>query len=141
MGDLLPPRRRLGIAPDAFVFLCFGKLRRDKSIPLLLDAFRACEAPNAVLVVAGLPEHADVATAVAVSANLDRRIKPILDFVPPEEVAALHAHQGRDRLREERCAGERKCVGHTPDGVRDHFVESLLREHARPLVVRGEQPT
>ena len=53
-------RADLGIAPDAFVFLCFGKLRRDKAIVSLLDAFRGVRASNAVLVVAGLPEH-DVA--------------------------------------------------------------------------------
>lgn len=82
-------RDELGIAPDAFVFLCFGRLRRDKGIELLLEAFRALPGRHAVLIVAGLVEHDEVGFNVAQAAASDSRVIPLLEFVADDRVAEL----------------------------------------------------
>jgi beta-1,4-mannosyltransferase len=82
-------RAELGIAPDAFVFLCFGKVRGDKAVGLLLRAFAALADPNAVLVVAGQVEDQAVGRDVAAFAAADPRIRPLPGFVADERVAEL----------------------------------------------------
>ncbi len=82
-------REALGIPPDSFAFLCFGKLRRDKAIDLLLDAFRSMRPCNAILVVAGLVEDEAAGQSVLAAAAADPRIKPLLGFVPEDRVAEL----------------------------------------------------
>lgn len=62
-------RARLGIAPDAFVFGCFGGLSRDKRLPRILAAFAIARAqlPSARLLLAGeAAKHYDL------DADLDR---------------------------------------------------------------------
>lgn len=82
-------RAQLGIAADAFVFLSFGSLRRDKDVELLLEAFRGLEEPAAVLLFAGRLEDARAVDAVAAAAREDPRIRPPAGVVPLEEVAEL----------------------------------------------------
>jgi beta-1,4-mannosyltransferase len=82
-------RAELGIDPDAFVFLCFGALRRDKEIELLLGAFRTLARSDAVLVVAGRVKSEEVGARVRSAAAVDRRIRALLEFVPDECVAEL----------------------------------------------------
>jgi beta-1,4-mannosyltransferase len=87
----LEVRAELGIAPDAFVFLTFGLVRRYKDIEAVLDAFSAFSEPGAALVVAGLPVDEDVAATVGGAAAADPRIVPLLRFIPDEQVAELYA--------------------------------------------------
>jgi glycosyltransferase involved in cell wall biosynthesis len=82
-------RRELGIAPDAFVFLCFGHVRGYKNLDILLDAFERLPAANAVLVVAGLPLDERAAGLVGRAASRDDRVKSLLQFVPETRVAEL----------------------------------------------------
>jgi beta-1,4-mannosyltransferase len=84
-------RLKLGIADDAFVFLAFGHIRRYKDIPLLLEAFTGLEEESVALVVAGPVMDEDAADAVREQASSDRRIHPLLEFVPDERVADLFA--------------------------------------------------
>lgn len=51
-------RQQLGISVDAVVFICLGRITRDKGVVELATAFRrlACEAADAVLMIAGPDE-------------------------------------------------------------------------------------
>lgn len=84
-------RSDLRLAPDAFVFLCFGKLRADKRIDLLLDAFRAVSQPNAVLLIAGTVTDRSIAREITQAARTDPRIRPMLESVPDHHVVELFA--------------------------------------------------
>jgi glycosyltransferase involved in cell wall biosynthesis len=82
-------RAELGIPADAFVFLCFGKLRADKQAGFLLDAFAAVGLRDVCLVVAGDPEHAPSLRRVQRAAQQDDRIRLMLEQVPHERVGEL----------------------------------------------------
>ena len=82
-------REELGIAPDAFVFLCFGTVRTDKDIVLLLEAFQTLPRRNAVLIVAGQVRHGEVGARIAEAAAADSRIRWRPGFVRNERVAEL----------------------------------------------------
>jgi glycosyltransferase involved in cell wall biosynthesis len=82
-------RAELGIPPDAFVFLTFGHLRAYKEVDVLLDAFGRAHLASTALVVAGLPLDVKSAADVREAAVRDRRITPLLEFIPNERVAEL----------------------------------------------------
>jgi glycosyltransferase involved in cell wall biosynthesis len=82
-------RGELGIPADAFVFLCFGQLRGDKEIPLLLEAFVAADIPDAYLVIAGVIHHWQAGNRVELAAQRHDRIRPLLERVPAEDVGDL----------------------------------------------------
>jgi beta-1,4-mannosyltransferase len=84
-------RAELRIAPAAFVFVCFGALRPEKGIELLLGAFRALPLDEAVLVIAGRPEDSASAWSTVRAFRADARIRPILGSVPTARVAELFA--------------------------------------------------
>ena len=56
-------RAELEVPNDAVVFLCFGVLRPDKSVALLMDAFRSTRDENLALVVAGRVEDVGLPAA------------------------------------------------------------------------------
>ncbi len=89
--DRIVVRDALGLSPEAFLFLCFGKVRSDKRIDLLLDAFQALANENAVLIVAGKVADEEVAVRVAEAAASDARIRPVFGLVPNDRVAELFA--------------------------------------------------
>jgi glycosyltransferase involved in cell wall biosynthesis len=82
-------REELDIPADAFVFLCFGDLRPDKELELVLDAFTSVEDPRMALVVAGRIKDERSARLVAGAAARDPRIRPVLGLVPGAQVAEL----------------------------------------------------
>jgi beta-1,4-mannosyltransferase len=82
-------RARLGIAPGALVFLCFGHLRAYKDVEFLLAAFQRAKLTDAALIVAGPVGDESVAGDVRRAAAEDPRIRPLLGFVPDDAVAAL----------------------------------------------------
>jgi beta-1,4-mannosyltransferase len=84
-------RAELGVSSESFTFLFFGHIRAYKGVQLLLAAFAQADLPDATLVMAGLPIDASSAEAVQGAAACDRRIKPLLEFVPDERVAELFA--------------------------------------------------
>lgn len=84
-------RAQLGIPIEAFVLLCFGQLREDKQVGLLLDAFARVRLPEVHLVVAGDPADPSSGELVARAARADTRIKPLLQAVPHELVGDLFA--------------------------------------------------
>jgi beta-1,4-mannosyltransferase len=82
-------REELGIAPDAFTFLCFGALRPEKSIDLVLEAFRGIDDPAVALVVAGLVEDTGSRRSVLAASAADDRVRPLLELVPHDRVREL----------------------------------------------------
>lgn len=82
-------RAEFGIPANAFVFLCFGHLRIDKQLGLLLDAFALIDSPEICLVVAGKPADPAACARVERSAASDGRLRAILHEVPKDQVAEL----------------------------------------------------
>jgi glycosyltransferase involved in cell wall biosynthesis len=82
-------RTWLGIDRSAFVFQSFGHIRAYKDLELVVEALGECAALHAVLVVAGTPMDEAAERAILAAAERDRRIKPLLEFVPAERVAEL----------------------------------------------------
>jgi glycosyltransferase involved in cell wall biosynthesis len=82
-------RAALGIPPDAFAFLCFGQLRPDKAMDLVLEAFGGLELPGVALVVAGHLADGRSRTAIVQASREDPRIAPLVEPVPHERVAEL----------------------------------------------------
>jgi beta-1,4-mannosyltransferase len=89
--DRAEVRASLGLPEDAFVFLCFGHVRAYKEVGLLLEAFACTNSGRAALIVAGLAVDPAAAAAVRAAAADDRRSVPLLEFVPDDRVAELHA--------------------------------------------------
>ena len=83
-------RAELGIASEAFAFLCFGQIRGYKDIELVLEAFAALERPDVALVVAGRPWEQWLRAGIEAAAGRDRRIVTLLRFLPEERVAELY---------------------------------------------------
>jgi glycosyltransferase involved in cell wall biosynthesis len=81
-------RAELGIEPNDFVLLAFGTIRPYKELDVLLEAFAQSPRIGAI-VIAGNPASQAVAREVGEAAAADRRIKPLLGFVPDERVAEL----------------------------------------------------
>jgi len=82
-------RAELEVPNDAVVFLCFGVLRPDKSVALLVDAFRSTRDENLALVVAGRVEDVGSRLLLEEAAAADSRIRLLLDHVPAERVGEL----------------------------------------------------
>jgi beta-1,4-mannosyltransferase len=81
-------RSELGLDPRTTAFLAFGDLRAYKAVELLLEAFRTAPLDDAVLLVAG-SDRLGRGRAVLAAADSDPRIRPLLGFVPDEQVAEL----------------------------------------------------
>jgi beta-1,4-mannosyltransferase len=84
-------RAELGLAEDDFVFLCFGALRPEKEIPLLLTAFERLGLSDVALVVAGNPEDAVSVRSILRAVEAGARVIPILRAIPRADVAELFA--------------------------------------------------
>ena len=80
-------RRRLGLPLDAFVYLMFGTVRDYKRVPDAIRAFRTVSAPDARLLMAGVPASAQAETERA--AEGDPRIRLELRTIPDHEVAEI----------------------------------------------------
>ena len=74
-------RERLGVEPDARVFLAFGQVRSYKGLDELIRAFGELRAPDARLVIAGEP-----VAHVAPPTTGDPRVRLFLRHVPDAEV-------------------------------------------------------
>ena len=83
-------RAALHIDDDAFVFLCFGALRPEKQIPLLVRAFEQRALEDSVLVVAGAPDDDAAVASTLRAARADARIVPLLEAIQDERVAELY---------------------------------------------------
>jgi glycosyltransferase involved in cell wall biosynthesis len=83
-------RGALGVREDAVVFLCFGELRGNSQVTVLLDAFAQADAGPAALIVAGNAKDLGAGGVVAAAAAADDRIVHIDGFVPFEGVYELY---------------------------------------------------
>ncbi len=82
-------RDELHAAPGDCVLLCFGELRGDSDVDVLLEAFKAVADPGVRLVVAGNVKDR-AALAALESSRGDLRILQRRGFVPFESVAELY---------------------------------------------------
>lgn len=83
-------RAELGIEPRHVLLLCFGELRGNSDIEVLLDAFRAVADPSVRLVVAGNVKAAAAGAAIEQALGADSRITQRSGFVPFDGVAELY---------------------------------------------------
>ncbi len=84
-------RSELGLADTDVVLLCFGELRGDSDVELLLDAFRATDLSALRLVLAGNVKVPAVAAAIERARRADARIVQLPGFVRFERVGELYA--------------------------------------------------
>jgi glycosyltransferase involved in cell wall biosynthesis len=84
-------RAELGVSESATMFLCFGGLRRYKGAEIVLDAFDLLQAPDAILMMAGLPVDKDLEERIHRAAARDHRIRFLLELVPEKRVPTLFA--------------------------------------------------
>jgi beta-1,4-mannosyltransferase len=82
-------RTALGVDARAVVFLCFGELRENSDVDVLLSAFTDVAA-DSVLVVAGNAKDRDAGAAVAAASATNPRIVRIAGFVASERVRELY---------------------------------------------------
>jgi len=80
-------RRRLGLSSEAQVVGFIGRIRPYKNVVSLIRAFRAWEAPEARLLVAGNPISDELAQRVRQAQEGDPRIRATLRFIEEEEIA------------------------------------------------------
>ncbi len=78
-------RDQLGLA-HCFTFLFFGNIRPYKSVPQLLEAFRALPQSDVQLVIAGQPGPMMEVDELERLAAADGRVRLALEFVPEEKV-------------------------------------------------------
>ncbi|MFC7079044.1 glycosyltransferase [Halorussus caseinilyticus] len=83
--DRRTARERLGLGPEEFVFLYFGRIRPYKQVPELVEAFGRLDA-DARLVVAGNATDDELRERVADRADADDRVLSVLEYVPDEDV-------------------------------------------------------
>jgi beta-1,4-mannosyltransferase len=84
-------RARYGVAPDAFLLLAFGQVRRYKRLAELSRAVAAIDEVNVQLLVAGAALEDGLAGELESVAAGGGRVHLHLSRVPGEEVAELHA--------------------------------------------------
>ena len=80
-------RQTLNIAPDAKVLLFFGAIRAYKNVESLVRAFRALDAPDALLYIVGRPNAPRLASSILAEASRDFRVRVRFAFVNPNQVA------------------------------------------------------
>ncbi|MDP3911711.1 MAG: glycosyltransferase [Gemmatimonadales bacterium] len=79
-------RRRLGLPEGAAVYLFLGYIWPYKGVEELIDAFRALEDPDGVLVLAGEPLSAEYRQALVARIGSDARIHPCFGLVADEDL-------------------------------------------------------
>jgi glycosyltransferase involved in cell wall biosynthesis len=84
-------RDRLGIPADHFAVLCFGKLRRDKELGVLLEALELLPGVPLTVVVAGALHDASTTAACEAMARRDPRLLFLPGVIPDDSVSELFA--------------------------------------------------
>jgi len=79
-------REKLGIPKGSFVFLFLGQIREYKNIPALIEAFKALDQEDTVLLIAGKPKFDTVLTSIKNHIGDSSKIKLYSDFVKEEDV-------------------------------------------------------
>jgi beta-1,4-mannosyltransferase len=79
-------RERLGIAPEAFVYLFLGRIRPYKGVEDLIAAFRTMPDPDAVLLIAGELHEPGYDQQIRQLAGDDGRVRLHLRFVAEDDL-------------------------------------------------------
>lgn len=84
-------RAELGIDGERFVFLFFGRIRRYKQVPTLIQTFDDLEMPDAELVIAGNPATEKLSQKIGkLVADCDN-VRTQLEFIPDTDVERYFA--------------------------------------------------
>jgi beta-1,4-mannosyltransferase len=79
-------RSRLGLPVSSPVYAFIGKVRPYKNVPHLIRSFRNLDDPRPRLVVAGLPDSAEMGAQVRGAAEGDDRVRLTLVHVPDDDL-------------------------------------------------------
>ncbi len=79
-------RRFLGLPSNAVVISFIGQIRAYKNVPHLMDVFMRLKDNNVYLVIAGKPKSPKLRSVIIHKAKFCQRIKPYLEFIPPEKI-------------------------------------------------------
>jgi beta-1,4-mannosyltransferase len=83
-------RKMLGLSPDSYLFLAFGQIRHYKNLSGLIEAMKRLPDEDAELLIAGAPVPAVLGEQLREQSAGDPRIKVVDDYVPSDDVTALH---------------------------------------------------
>lgn len=85
-------RAKHGISGDALVLGFFGKIRPNKGLERLLDAFAKIDRTNnLILLIAGSADKRGISSALVNKIENDKRVKPLVRYIQPEEVGSVVA--------------------------------------------------
>lgn len=84
-------RASYGLPEEAYVYLCFGQIRRYKRVPEVIRAFCALPGEDLALLIAGEPRDRAELKRIEAAAARDPRVHIDARRVPFEEVASVHA--------------------------------------------------
>lgn len=79
-------REKLGLDADSTVLLFFGLIRPYKNVPELIETFRTIPDEQARLLIVGNPWNETISEAVRRASNNDDRVRPVLEYVPDEDI-------------------------------------------------------
>lgn len=79
-------RAKLGLPARGRVLVSIGQLRPYKNVPHLIEQFRALDAPDTTLLIAGQPVTPAIADEILAAAGDDARVRVHFGFVPADEL-------------------------------------------------------
>lgn len=79
-------RKTLGLEASGYVVLFFGMIKPYKNITGLLQAFARWGDQTVSLIIAGNPSDAQQKTMIEEAASADKRIHPVLRFIPDNDI-------------------------------------------------------
>jgi beta-1,4-mannosyltransferase len=82
-------RAALGIDNGSTLIVTLGQIRPYKNVPLLIDAVKASERSDVVLLVAGKPDSPATADEVRTAAGTSPAVRLELEFLSPDRIAAV----------------------------------------------------
>ena len=79
-------RERLGLSPDAFVYLSLGQVRPYKGVEELLQAFAEQTGEDLIMIIAGRVQQPEYGERLRTLAVADPRVRLHLDYVPDDQM-------------------------------------------------------
>ena len=79
-------RNRLGLSPDARVFLYFGYIKPYKGVEALIESFSRLSGEDKVLLIAGKPLDDAIAGTIRRLAEFDVRVKLHLGYIADDDI-------------------------------------------------------
>jgi glycosyltransferase involved in cell wall biosynthesis len=81
-------REQLGLSAEETILLFFGGMREEKGIQTLLEALRRYDGPRFTMLLVGSPVDVSEAYLEATAAASVADVRPVLEYVPEEQVVS-----------------------------------------------------